>query len=324
MSGEIESAVRKKAESGLLGGSTAHRLFHGPGEGEGWTRSIAIDRFGDYAWCTFWQKPGFLSPKPEHAEEVRKALEAQGLKGAVLLSRPEKKTPELPQVWFGEVPESRFEVRERDARFWVNLRESLHPGLFLDHVELRRWLEVESEDRSVLNLFSYTGSLSVAAGLGKARLVKSVDLSRPFSNWAKENWALNALDETKGDFVVGDSFDWLSRFQKRSEHFDTIVLDPPSFSRGPSGVFSTQKDLKRLHLEAIRCLSPKGGILVSSINSVAVERSRFENEVEAAVREAGFRMKIVRKISQPATFPIRRGDSESAYLKGLIAEISGN
>lgn len=319
----LDRAFEKRLKSLSSDAVNAYRLFHGPGEGDGAFRSIAIDRFGDYAWCTFWQKGAQSSLGADVLADVESTLQAIGIKGAVWLNRPEKGTPQPPTLAFGTVPEGRFEVFEGRARFWVQLLESLHPGLFLDHADLRKRLVSISQGLSVLNLFSYTGSLSVAAAIGGATSVKSVDLSRPFSAWARENWLLNGLSKEVGDFIVGDSFEWLKRFAKRGERFDMLILDPPSFSRGPSGAFSTQKDLKRLHLEALRCLSDQGGWLVTSINSAGIPRSEFEAQISAAVRESGRTMRVVHSISQPSTFPARAGDSSTAYLKGLIAEISG-
>src|SRR6202041_44691 len=141
-----------------------------------------------------------------------------------------------------------------------------HPGLFLDHAPLRAWLKENSKGLNVLNTFAYTGSLSVAAGVGGAKKVTTLDLSRPTLEWARENWELNRLAEKNSDFIFGDYFEWIPRLAKKNQLFDCVILDPPSFSRGKKGGFSTTKDLRTLHELALDCVAPEG-VLVTSINS---------------------------------------------------------
>lgn len=177
----------------------------------------------------------------------------------------------------------------------------------------------------MLNTFAYTGSLSVACGKAGAAYVTTLDLSKPTIRWAEENWDANALPRDSARFIAGDAFDWLPRLRKKMERFDCIILDPPSFSRGPSGAFSTSQDLAALHELAFALLAP-GGHLVTSINSANVTRTKFLSEIHTAAKASGLAKEdllIVREITQPPdTFPAlapeKDKDEESRYLKGWI------
>ena len=160
----------------------------------------------------------------------------------------------------------------------------------------------------------------MAAGLGAAAEVVTLDLSRPSVQWAEENWNANGLSAEQGPqsrFIFGDVFEWLPRFKKDGKLFDCVILDPPSFSRGKKGNFSTDRDLGRLHQQAMALLKP-GGVLVTSINSAKIPRARFEADVAAAAQALNMRFQILATIDLPESFPTRLSDREGRYLKGLI------
>ena len=290
----------------------ATRIWHGPGEasreGSLGLKSFAIDLFEEHAWVTHWgteEEVGGL-------EEVQKFLLAKGIFSAVILHRPEKGLPKESQVLFGAPPVGRIEVRENGMRFWVQLLGTRHAGLFLDHAPLRDWLKRNTQGLRILNTFSYTGSLSVAAGVGGASEVLNLDLSKPALVWAKENWELNGLPTKSLETVSGDVFEWLPRFYKQGRKFDCVILDPPSFSRGKRGSFSTSKDLVKLHRLALDLLVD-GGILVTSINSSNISVEKFRGDINTALN--GKKVKILHRIELPPTFP------NDDYLKGFCFRV---
>jgi 23S rRNA G2069 N7-methylase RlmK/C1962 C5-methylase RlmI len=120
----------------------------------------------------------------------------------------------------------RFEVREGKARLWVNLRDYLDTGLFLDHRPLRLRVGAESEGKRVLNLFCYTGAFSIHAALGGARTTTSVDLSPTYIEWARENLKLNGLEQSKHRMVRADIVRWLQDPVVAADRYDLIVVDP--------------------------------------------------------------------------------------------------
>jgi 23S rRNA (cytosine1962-C5)-methyltransferase len=322
---DLERAWRWREERGVFAETQAVRIFHGAGEGQGPRKSWAIDRFGDHYWITHWEGGGATAPSGSSSLD-RKTLEGlvefvvkKSACSAVALGRPEQGVPAHPEVLHGQPPEGRFEVTERGSKYLIQLRDTRHPGLFLDHAPLRSWLRARSRGWRVLNTFSYTGSLSVAAGLGGATHVTTLDLSKPTIQWAEENWKANGLT-SDSRFVFGDVFEWLPRFKRESQRFDCVILDPPSFSRGKKGTFSTSKDLPRLHALALDLVSDDG-VLVTSINSANVAWTRYEADVMAAAREKNVELEVLWRVDQPETFPTPLGNADARYLKGWALRV---
>jgi 23S rRNA (guanine2445-N2)-methyltransferase / 23S rRNA (guanine2069-N7)-methyltransferase len=152
-------------------------------------------------------------------------------------------------------------VREGPARLLVRLGARRDPGLFLDHRVTRRLVAEAAKGKDVLNLFAYTASFSVQAGLAGARQTTSVDLSVSTCRWAEANLRNNGLD---GDHrvVVGDALDLESL---DVDDADVIVIDPPSFSksRRSHGDFDVQRDHAHVLGQALRRLRRKGEIWFS-------------------------------------------------------------
>lgn len=157
-------------------------------------------------------------------------------------------------------------IREGGLLFSVNLCSYVDTGLFFDHRILRDTVRTEAKNKSVLNLFCYTGSFSVYAAAGGASRVDSVDLSVPYLERARHNLALNGFtDTTRFKLIQSDVFGFLRR---SAQVWDIIVLDPPTFSN--SKKTDTVLDINRdWPLLVSLCLSRlnKGGILYFSTNS---------------------------------------------------------
>ncbi|MBI2711938.1 MAG: class I SAM-dependent rRNA methyltransferase [Bdellovibrio sp.] len=323
---ELETAWRWREERGFLSSQQALRVFHGPGEGSGGTLgNIAIDLFqapvGATAWITQWENQrGMSGYRPDTLEKVIQFLKGKGVSSAVGLVRPQKGLPENPHTYFGSPPDQLI-IQEGPARFLIRLKGSRHPGLFLDHQPLRQWLNDHAKGLSVLNTFAYTGSLSVAAALGGAKSVTTLDLSKPTLEWANENSALNGV-ESCCRTIFGDVFEWLPRLgrEKGPESFDCIILDPPSFSRGKKGNFSTAKDLGKLHQLALGLIR-KNGFLITSINSAGIGWKKYEDEILRGSDQKKM-LTVLKRIDLPETFPTLLGDDSSRYLKGWILRVN--
>lgn len=188
--------------------------------------------------------------------------------GQVVIKRRERQSGKAQyrkQAASGE----RFQVREGRARLWVNLRDYLDTGLFLDHRPVRRMLGEMAAGKRFLNLFCYTAAATVQAALGTeesggATDSVSVDLSNTYLEWARDNFALNGLDPAHHRVVRDDCLRWLET--ARAE-FDLIFLDPPTFSNSKKmeGTLDVQRDHVRLIELAMARLAP-GGTLVFSNN----------------------------------------------------------
>lgn len=156
-----------------------------------------------------------------------------------------------------------FPVQEYKAQFLVNLHDYLDTGLFLDHRPLRQIVAKSSDGKKVLNLFSYTGSISVMAALGGARQVTSVDMSATYMDWAKRNFEHNGILLKDHIFIVESALEYL---EKASSRFDLIVLDPPTFSNSKKMEedFEVEKDQVFLVKNCMRLLAPEGVLYFSN------------------------------------------------------------
>ncbi len=163
-------------------------------------------------------------------------------------------------------------VRESGCRFYVSLAEYLDTGLFLDHRPLRLKVFKEAEGKSVLNLFSYTGSFSVYALSGGAQSVCSVDLSNTYLHWAKENLILNNLyDLKKSKLIKSDVIKFLKDAIAHNLKWDLIICDPPTFSNSKSApAFDVNKDWLMLCMLCLSVLKVNG-VLYFSSNSLKLK-----------------------------------------------------
>lgn len=156
-----------------------------------------------------------------------------------------------------------FTVQENQAALKVNLYDYLDTGLFLDHRPMRQKIYSLAKDKKVLNLFCYTGSVSVFAALGGGT-VTSVDMSQTYIEWAKENFALNNIPLSKHRFINENALSYLQNIPE--EKFDVIFLDPPTFSNSKKmeGTFEVERDQDLLVNQCMKMLNPDGVLYFSN------------------------------------------------------------
>ncbi len=134
----------------------------------------------------------------------------------------------LPEAW---------QVVYGDLRFTVRPTGFKHTGLFPEQAANWDWMRTLLRGRSgarVLNLFAYTGGATVSCAAEGAR-VTHVDAARGMLKWARENRMLNGLPETSVRYIAEDALTFVRREGRRGSRYDAIVMDPPSYGRGPSG-----------------------------------------------------------------------------------------
>jgi 23S rRNA (cytosine1962-C5)-methyltransferase len=154
-------------------------------------------------------------------------------------------------------------VLESQIRFGLDFAAGYSVGLFLDQRANRAFLRNQPV-RRVLNTFAYTCSFSVVAALAGAETV-SADLSQKSLDRGRLNFTLNGLDPAAHRFIADDVQELLPRMARRKEKFDTIILDPPTFSRGNKGRrFRAEDDLQSLLSAAMEVTAPGGRILLST------------------------------------------------------------
>jgi 23S rRNA (guanine2445-N2)-methyltransferase / 23S rRNA (guanine2069-N7)-methyltransferase len=158
-------------------------------------------------------------------------------------------------------------VVEGGLKFYVNLYDYLDTGLFLDHRITRSMIREMAQGKRFLNLFSYTGSVSVYAAAGGASSTTTVDMSKTYLEWAKRNFDLNGFAPDTHEFIQQDCIKWLKQQSGVKNRYDLIFIDPPTFSNSKrmESVFDVQRDHVFLIESAMKLMSDDG-ILVFSNN----------------------------------------------------------
>ena len=160
--------------------------------------------------------------------------------------------------YFKKLPE-RWTVNYGKLTFNIKPMGFKHTGLFPEQAVNWDWFSelIRNAKRPirVLNLFAYTGGATVAALSAGAEVVH-VDASKGMVTWAKENVISSGLGERPVRYIVDDVVKFVKREQRRGRQYDAIIMDPPSYGRGPSGeVWKIEDELYPLVEECIKILS---------------------------------------------------------------------
>ena len=229
--------------------------------------AVAIDRYRDWLHVQEYAPPKSVDPvkAQQRLQDLVLCLpEVTGVPAHQIVLKERRQQKGTSQYQKLDQSRHELEVTEHGCRLYVNLRDYLDTGLFLDHRPMRRWMQANAKGKRVLNLFCYTGAVTVHAARGSARRTLSVDLSKTYINWARRNLTLNGFSEAQHEFVQADCMQWLKEARER---FDIIFLDPPTFSNSKrtDNVLDVQRDHEVLVDDAMRLLE-RGGVLIFSNN----------------------------------------------------------
>jgi len=234
--------------------------------------AFAIDLYGRAARHVYVQE--YAPPKTvnqESARERRREVlsvlpEVLSVPLAQVHSRVRKPQKGAEQYEKRESVAERHAVQEGGLKFWVNFRDYLDTGLFLDHRIVRDMLRSWAKDTDFLNLFCYTGSATVYAAAGGARSTTGVDLSNTYLDWAHENLLLNGFGGNDHELYRADCLAWLEEQESRGPRFDLIFLDPPTFSNSKrmEGVLDVQRDHVGMIHRSLKLLRPTGRLVFST------------------------------------------------------------
>jgi 23S rRNA (cytosine1962-C5)-methyltransferase len=298
---------------------TALRLFDGPREGD--PEAPTIELFGRTA-VIFDRRREEDSSEPvvAAAESLRTLLPTLS---TVVWKK--KASFDRGTVVLGDEKDLTRRIEEDGVRYAVRLLAHHDATFFLDTALLRRRLSrgrgpvsgaegslvedaspparslQEAGARRVLNLFAYTGSLGVAARAGGATVVH-VDKSSEHLEQAKTSYAMNGFPVSRGDFRALDFFRAAAALRKSGDTFDTVILDPPPLSVGPTGTIDLQRGLLPL-VNKVRPLVRNGGELVVVVNSLFCSGVDLLAQLEGATSDGyatiGSRIDVPRSCKAP-------------------------
>lgn len=286
----------------------AIRLLHGEGDRLG---GVECDRYGD---------TGVLRIDGAGAEAwtevVARTLIEEARLGALLLKRGRRGETTV-EVIHGGVPDAPFEVHEYGMRLLVDVHRGQKTGLFLDHRESRRTVRRLAEGMRVLNLYGYTGGFSIAAGLGGARRVDTVDVAEGALEFARRGWALNGLDPSLHETFSEDVPRFLEQAASHRRTWDLIVSDPPSFAPRKDAKKKALSAYRALHRSCLKRLTD-GGLYLAASCSSHVDRDAFEQTVKDAAEKAGVVLQVLGRWGAAPDHPRLLGFPEGDYLKVLL------
>ena len=203
---------------------------------------------------------------------------------------------------------------ENGLKFHVDWLRGQKTGFFVDQRENRSLLEHYSKDKTVLNMFCYTGGFSVYAMRGGAKCVHSVDSSAKAIEITNNNIGLNFPGDPRHEAYCEDAFRFL---EEKKDKYDIVVLDPPAFAKHRAALHNARKGYIRLNAKGIR-LVKEGGLLFTFSCSQAVSKDQFRSAVFTAAAQSGRKVRIIHQLHQPADHPINIYHPEGEYLKGLV------
>lgn len=305
----VDAALALRADV-LPAGLTAYRVINGEGDR---LPGVVVDRYGDFLICQILTA-GAAALLPLVVAALVERLAPRGIfersDGGV---RAEEGLAAARGVLHGEAPPERIEIEELGCRFVVDVLRGQKTGFFLDQRDSRARVRALAQGRRVLNAFSYTGGFGIAAALGGAREVVSVDTSGPALALAQAAWEANGLAPERGRFACADVFEFL---RAEREPFDLIVLDPPPFVRRRRDLASGLRGYKDVNLQGIRRLGPDGWLVTCSC-SQHVSRAAFREVVSFAAFDADRVLTVVAETGAPADHPTLLAHTEAEYLKVL-------
>lgn len=310
---KIESAYRLRQAIGLAESAqtNAFRLVHGEGDG---LPGLIIDFYAGTA-VVQTHSVGMYLERQTIVEALKSVL------GSRLVAVYEKSEGTLPfkaglnaengYVWGKSI--SRVAL-ENGLKFNVDWEKGQKTGFFVDQRENRALVEHYARNRSVLNMFCYTGGFSFYAMRGGANVVHSVDSSERAVELTKANVELNFSNDARHQAYAEDAFKYLDKIKDK---YDLIILDPPAFAKHQNVLNNALQGYRRLNAKAFEQIKP-GGILFTFSCSQVVSKEVFRTTVFSAAAKAGRNVRILNQLTQPADHPVNIYHPEGEYLKGLV------
>jgi 23S rRNA (cytosine1962-C5)-methyltransferase len=294
----------------------AYRLLHGEGDA---LPGFVCDRYGASAVLKLDGEAAHAIA-PQVIAELTPQLESLGVSSLVL--RSSRKQADACEVVWGQAPPQELTVREHGMVLWTNLYEGQKTGLFLDHRETRRRVRQLAHGLSVLNLYGYTGGFSVAAGLGGASSVTTVDLAKPALALAERSYRDNPLASAEHTVFAADALVFLETAAKSGKLYDLIIADPPNFAPRKTALEPALKAYEALHTAALRVLAPDGLYVAASCSS-HVDRAAFEETLRRGAGHQKRVMQVLERSGAPFDHPRLLAFPESDYLKVTLARAVG-
>lgn len=258
--------------------------------------------------------------KPEIVDILKDIIKPDGIYERNDLSVRELEGLEQKKGFLSGEFDTMVEMLENGIKFNVDVENGQKTGYFLDQKENRAALRTLVKDSKVLDCFTHTGSFALHAAFYGASEVLGIDISDHAVETAAANAKLNGLEEICR-FETANTFDRLREYYDRNESFDTIILDPPAFTKSKNTVEGAIRGYKEINLRAMKIIN-SGGFLVTCSCSHHVDQELFLDIIYNAAMDSKRRVRLVEYRSQAKDHPVLLASNETEYLKCAILQIT--
>ncbi|MBO9666313.1 MAG: class I SAM-dependent rRNA methyltransferase [Bdellovibrio sp.] len=305
----FESQWRKAVEIRRtfdLSVTNSFRLINGEGDG---LPGLIVDIYNDTAVIKHdhaimektWNAPAIAEKIQEAFPQIK----------CVYLKRRNDAEEKGTSIVGTLAPEVQF--LENGVLFASNIRDAAKTGFFLDQRDNRKMIQNFAKDKTVLNLFSYTGGFSIFAAKGGAKEVTSVDIAKVAIQAVDRNFEINGLKTVHHD-VATDAFAYLEQLNTEKKKYDIVITDPPSFAPNEKSVEQAKAAYTKVFANSIKLVNPEGLFAASSCSS-HISTNQFMEICQEAFSKARKKATLVYIGGQPVDHPYPMAMSELRYLK---------
>jgi 23S rRNA (cytosine1962-C5)-methyltransferase len=213
-----------------------------------------------------------------------------------------------------------LEFIENNIKFRTNIIDAAKTGFFLDQRENRNFIRSVAKDKTLLNLFGYTGGFSVYAGLGGASQVTTVDIAPQAIKASEVNWEINLLPSEKHEALCVDAFEFVQEAQREKKLWDIVITDPPSFAPNQKAVETAKDAYIKIFADSLK-LVKDGGFFAASSCSGHISFESFLEIVQEALSKSRRRGKVLLVKGQPEDHPFPFALQEMRYLKFVYLQV---
>ncbi len=310
------AAVARRVQLGFPSDlTTGFRLVHAEGDG---LPGLVVDRLGDVLSLQF----GTIGMK--RREHVILDVLERVLKPRAIVDRTAERAAKAEGftaqtgVVRGDTELMAFEFRERGLDFRVPLELGQKTGFYFDQRPLRARIEELSHGRRVLDTYTYTGAIALAAARGGAASVEAIDSSSLALEVAAECAVANGLGG-KVKFERADVTETLGQIGRRGG-YDLVVLDPPKLAPTRARRERALDAMRKLSSAGARATAP-GGLLVVCSCSAALGLADLTRSVALGVRDVNAHAVVLERLFQGPDHPVPAAFPEGLYLSTLIVQI---
>lgn len=318
----LHQAIQNRQKLELEPATNSYRLIHSESD---YLPGLIVDKYNDYLVMQCLTA-GIDQLKEELAALLVELCQPTGIvERSDAYARKREGLPKVKGMLYGPSPPSDLTIQENGVIFNVNLLQGQKTGFYLDQRENRTAVTLPHhvQNKTILNIFSYTGGFGLFAIKNGARRIIHIDSSAEALTLAEKNVHLNGWQRPEDEYLLGDAFEILRYYRDQQQQFDMIILDPPKFAKSQKDVNGACRGYKDLNWLAMRLIRP-GGLLATFSCSGLINADLFQKVLFGAAVDAQRDVQIMQQYHQPPDHPIALTFPESAYLKGFLLRVNAH